>query len=141
MPGGAPLEKVSLEQSVSPEGVPFEAPPAGASPLRQQVDLRLDVIPAVRGRALQQQAPFWGVLSATARAPLISRRWSGIHRAVRLRHDKYSKPFTVGEKSGIIPSTSKQTMTLPAKLKWKAASHKEVGVQYHRQEMGGQGQG
>ena len=34
--------------------------------------------------------------------------------------------YSVGEKMEVIPNTSKEAMTLPAKAHWKAASDKEV---------------
>ena len=153
MPGEAPLEEIRLDQLVSPEGSPLEAPPAGASVLQEPGHSRLDVTPAVThasaaaarsllGRNVSNRSSSAYLtaiatdralpelqelgLDTTVALPDIAHKTNGAESAVKSAYAATNvQRRSVGEESEIIPSTVKKTMT-PAKLEWKMASDKEV---------------
>ena len=153
-PGRAPLKEVPLEQPVSPVGAPLEALPVEVSPLQQRGHSRLDVTGAVTGVGAPVERSLSGhnisnrlssaYLTAIATDGALSElRRIGIYTTAALPDialETYGAEYSVeygyaatnaqsrlvGEKSEIIPNTCKETMTLPAKLEWKAVSCKEL---------------
>ena len=124
MPGGQPLEDVTLKQMVSPERENLRASTTRASPLHQGDHPRLDMTPAVSYVGAVAAYSLFGhnfsnrSSSLTSyRSPMISAvrafragalhygsfaghraryLWSGVHRGIRQRHDQCSKTFKIG---------------------------------------------
>ena len=148
VPQGGVLERP--EQPTSPAGGPVEAPLAGSSSLQQHGHSRHGVTPAVtragnaarslRERSANDSAHLAEIatdstLSELRRLGLYTKALlpDVVHQTNKAESVlEYAcamtnvQRYSVGEKMEVIPKTSKEVMTLPAKAQWKAASDKEV---------------
>ena len=154
MPGRAPLQKVPLEQPVSPERAPLKVPPAGASSFQQRGQSHLDVTPVVKragaaaacsllGRHISNRSISAYLTAITSDRALSELRGLALYitkALLNIAHEihetessveyayaaTYVQSRSMGKKSEIIQNTFKQAITLSTKLEWKAASDMEV---------------